>query len=108
MMRTMRSAPDVAMGTARKRRVRGAFSLVELLVVIGIIAVLIGILLPALSRARSQAKAVLCMNNMRQVGVFLLQYANNNHGVIYPIGPEVPDPLPPNPAATPPFPGDPN
>jgi prepilin-type processing-associated H-X9-DG protein len=68
---------------------------VELLVVIGIIAVLIGLLLPALGRARAQANAVACASNMRQVGVYLQMYANNNKGVIYPIGPEVPDPANP-------------
>lgn len=39
-----------------------------------------------------QANAVVCSSNMRQIGIYLLTYANNNHGVIYPVGPEVPDP----------------
>src|SRR5688500_9583487 len=59
-------------------RKRGAFTLVELLVVIGIIAVLAGLLLTVRSRASDQAAGVQCLNNLRQLGAAMNQYAQDN------------------------------
>lgn len=69
----------------KPKTVRSAFTLVELLVVIGIIAILISIILPALSKARDAARRAQCLSNLRQVGLTLQLYAIDNTDRI-PIG----------------------
>jgi prepilin-type processing-associated H-X9-DG protein/prepilin-type N-terminal cleavage/methylation domain-containing protein len=59
-----------------------AFTLVELLVVIGIIALLIAMLLPSLNRARESAKNAQCMSNLRQIGMGISFYRNDHHDIL--------------------------
>jgi prepilin-type processing-associated H-X9-DG protein/prepilin-type N-terminal cleavage/methylation domain-containing protein len=59
-----------------------AFTLVEILVVIGIITILIAILLPALAKARAASQSIVCMSNLRQLGLATEMYVNQNKGLM--------------------------
>lgn len=76
--RTCARARPHARAHARARaRAASGFSLVELVVVIGLIALLVALLLPSLGRAREQANRTKCMNNLRQIGVALFVYVGD-------------------------------
>ena len=66
------------MKTFFAERGRTAFTLIELLVVIAIIAILAALLLPALANAKSRAKATACLNNLRQIGMGIRMYADED------------------------------
>lgn len=69
----------------RPKRSQPAFTVIELLVVLAIIAVLLSLLFPTLTQVRSKAYSVKCKSNLRQLGQMLLIYQNTNRGWLYPV-----------------------
>jgi len=64
-------------------RTRDGFTLMELLIVVGVVAILLSLILPAVSHARSEARKTMCLTNLRQIGQSFSMYLDG-HGQIYP------------------------
>jgi prepilin-type N-terminal cleavage/methylation domain-containing protein/prepilin-type processing-associated H-X9-DG protein len=82
-----------------KTRIRRAFTLIELLVVIAIIGILASLLLPALASSKEKAKGIACINNLKQLGVAVRMYSDENDGKL-----PLAEPLPTMPSTNPPLP----
>lgn len=76
------------MPTARPGKRSGAFTLIELLTVIAIIGILAAILIPVVSSVREKARGAVCQTNLRNIGMAMFLYAEDNHGRLPPFAPD--------------------
>ncbi len=80
MTKTLQAHIRQRLGISRSR----AFTLVELLVVIGIIGLLIALIMPSMAKVRQQAEITVCKSNLRQNWSFMVMYSENNYGCMFP------------------------